>query len=226
MCCLGGDNLCESLQTLAVSSAGPPPVVDALDEIAQVVEDLKSLVPSVQGHLEKSSFKNLMLRIKGLFGELEADPAFSWLDNSLREQLDAQWQKEQRSLSSAQLREGFERLDKQFPDTVNEVRSIAANLSSATHQIESVRAPEPAEFFARHSWEEELDELEAQIHSLRQKQRHSRVTLLRLLSPFGKAFDPSSEVSSSPPITTETYRGVPPSRPKPVVDGKSANCSR
>ena len=28
------DNLCESLQTLAARSAGPPPAVDALDEIA------------------------------------------------------------------------------------------------------------------------------------------------------------------------------------------------
>ena len=213
------DKLCESLQTLAVSSAGPPPVVDALDEIAQVVEDLKSLVPSVQGHLEKSSFNNLMLRIKGLFGELEADPAFSWLDNSLREQLDARWQKEKQSLSPVQVREEFERLDKKFPYAVKEVRTIAANLSVVTHQINSQRAAEPADFFARHTWEEKIDELEAQIHSLRQKQRQAKVTLLDLLSPLGKAFDPSPDDSISPPISTEPA-GESPIPPKSVVDGK------
>ena len=37
------DELCESLQALAERAAGAPPVVDALDEIVQVVEDLKSL---------------------------------------------------------------------------------------------------------------------------------------------------------------------------------------
>ena len=197
------DELCESLQALAVRAGGTPPVVDALDEIAQVVKNLKSIAPSVQGHLEKSSFENLMLHLKGLLGKLEADNVFSWLDNSLREQLDARWQKEKQSLSPVQVREEFDRLDKKFPDAVKEVRTIAADLSGATHQIDSLRAAEPADFFARHSWEEKLDELEAQIHSLRQKQRQAKVALLGLLSPLGKAFDPSPDDSGSRPIKTE-----------------------
>ena len=74
--------LCESLRELAVTSAGPPPVVGALDEILEIVEDLKSVAPSVQGHLEKSSFEKLMLHRKELLGEVEADEDFSWLDKS------------------------------------------------------------------------------------------------------------------------------------------------
>ena len=213
------DELCESLQALAVRAGGTPPVVDALDEIAQVVKNLKSIAPSVQGHLEKSSFENLMLHLKGLLGKLEADNIFSWLDNSLREQLDARWQKEKQSLSPVQVREEFDRLDKKFPDAVKEVRTIAADLSGATHQIDSLRAAEPADFFARHSWEEKLDELEAQIHSLRQKQRQAKVALLGLLSPLGKAFDPSPDDSGSRPIKTEAA-GESPIPPKSVVDGK------
>ena len=213
------DELCESLQALAVRAGGTPPVVDALDEIAQVVKNLKSIAPSVQGHLEKSSFENLMLHLKGLLGKLEADNVFSWLDNSLGEQLDARWQKEKQSLSPVQVREEFDRLDKKFPDAVKEVRTIAADLSGATHQIDSLRAAEPADFFARHSWEEKLDELEAQIHSLRQKQRQAKVALLGLLSPLGKAFDPSPDDSGSRPIKTEAA-GESPIPPKSVVDGK------
>lgn len=211
------DKLCKSLQALAVRSAGPPAEIDALDEIAQVVQDLKSIAPSVQGHLEKSSFKNLMLRLNGILGELEADPIFSWLNKSLREQLDAQWQEKQHSLSPVQVREEFHRLDERVPDAVEEVRTIAANLQGAASRIDSLRATEPDEFFARHSWEEKLDELEAQIPSLRRKQRQAERTLLHFLSPLGKEFDPSPDDSSSKPIST-IPAGEPPIPPKQGVD--------
>ena len=210
-------NLCELLQTLAARSVGPPPVVDALDEIVQVVEGLKSIAPSVR----VSSFENLMLHLKGLLGEVEADDVFSWLDKSLREQLDAQWQKEQQSLSSVQLREEFDRLDKKFPDAVKEVRSIATNLSSATNQINSLRAEEPSDYvgLSWESWEDKLNELEERRRSLRQRQRHARLALLRVLSPLGEAFDPNPDDSGSPPITTQPV-GKPPIPSKPIVDGK------
>ena len=211
------EKLCESLQKLAARSAGPPPAVDALGEIAQVVQDLKSIAPSVQGHLEKSSFKNVMLHLKGIFGELEADPIFSWLNKRLREQLDAQWQQKQRSLSPVQVREEFQRLDEKVPDAVEEVRTIATNLQGAASRIDSLRATEPDEFFARHSWEEKLDELEAQIPSLRRKQRQAERTLLHLLSPLGKKFDPIPDDSSSKPIST-VPAGEPPIPPKQGVD--------
>ena len=158
-----------------------------------------------------------MLHLKELLGEVKADDVFSWLDESLREQLHARWQKEQQSLSPVQLREEFDRLDKKFPDAVREVRTISANLSGAMHQINSLRAAEPAEFFSRHCWEEKLDELEAQIHSLRRKQRQAERTLLRLLSPLGKEFDPSPDDSSSKPISTSPA-GEPPIPPKQGVD--------
>ena len=209
--------LCESLRELAVTSAGPPPVVDALDEISEIVEDLKSVAPSVQGHLEKSSFENLILHLKGIFGELEADPIFSRLNKSLREQLDTQWQEKQHSLSTLQVREEFHRLDEKVPDAVEEVRTIAANLQGAASRIDSLRATEPDEFFARHSWEEKLDELEAQIPSLRRKQRQAERTLLHLLSPLGKEFDPSPDCSSSKPISTIPAE-EPPIPPKHGVD--------
>lgn len=211
------EQLCESLQSLAARSAGPPPVVDALDEIVQVVEELKSIAPSVQGHLEKSSFENLMLHLKEIFGELEADPIFSWLNKSLREQLGGQWQEKQHTLSPVQVREEFHRLDEKVPDAVEEVRTIAANLQGAASRIDSLRATEPDEFFARHSWEEKLDELEAQIPSLRRKQRQAELTLLHLLSPLGKEFDPSPDDSRSKPIST-IPAGEPPIPPKQGVD--------
>ncbi len=213
------EKLCESLQTLAARSAGPPPMVDALDKIVQVVEGLKSIEPSVRGYLKESTFENLMLHLEGLFGEVEADDVFSWLDKSLREQLDAQWQKEQQSLSSVQLREEFDRLDKKFRDAVKKVRSIAANLSSVTNQIDSLRAEEPSDYvgISWESWEEKLKELEERRRSLRLQQRHVRLALLGVLSPLGEAFDPSPDGSSSKPIST-IPAGEPPIPSKQDVD--------
>lgn len=213
--------LCESLRELAVTSAGPPPVVGALDEISEIVEDLKSVAPSVQGHLDKSSFEKLMLHRKELLGEVEADEDFSWLDKSLREQLDARWQKEHQSFSPVQLREEFDRLDEKFPDAVNEVRSIAANLSSAKQQIDSQRAAEPDDYvgLSWKSWEDKLNEFEERRRSLRQQQRQARLILLAVLSPLGEAFDPSPNDTSSPPIPTKPGEDFPIS-PRPFVDGK------
>ena len=218
------DELCESLQALAERAAGAPPVVDALDEIVQVVEDLKSIASSVRDHVGKSSFENLMLHLKGLLGKLEADQVFSWLNNRLREQLYARWQGEQQSLSPVQVREEFDRLGEKVPDAVEEVRTIAANLLGATHQIDSLRAEEPSDLFERHfceSWEEKLGKLEAQARSLRQEQRQAKIALLSQLSPLGTTFDPSPDDSGSPSTTTRTAEESPVS-PTSDADGKQA----
>ena len=215
------DKLCDSLHALAVRSAGPPPVVGALEEIAQVVEDLKLIAPSVRGHLEKSSFENLMLHLKGLLGEVEGDHVFSWLDNRLREQLHAQWQEEQQSLSPVQVQEEFERLDKKVSCAIKQVRKIAADLSDVTRQLGSLRAEEPSDYvgLSWESWEVKLSKLEAQARSLRQEQWQAKTKLLSQLSPLGRTFKSRPDDSGSPPITTEpTGESIIP--PKPVVDGK------
>ena len=200
------NELCQSLQTLAAKAASCPPVVDALAEIAHIVEELEEIEQPVRERLALPSFKHLISHLDELLGELEADQVFSWLDNEVRAQLNARWQGVQQSLSPVQMGEEIDRLDAGVPTAVEHIRKLAAALSDATHQLNSLRTEKPIDFASSLSWEDKLDKQQERIRALRGEQRQAWIALLSQLSPSGEMFDPSQNYSGSPPVVPASTR--------------------
>ena len=198
------NELCKSLQTLAAKAAGSTPAPDALTEITHIVGELEEIEQSVRERLALPSFEYLMSHLHGFLGELEADQAFSWLEDKVRAQLHARWRGVEQSLSPVQMGEEIGRLDAGVPIAVGHVRELAVALSDATHRLDVMRTEEPTDFASRLPWEDALERQEDHIRALRGEQRQAWIVLLSQLSPLGKEFNPSQNYSNSPPVQAST----------------------
>ena len=212
------NELCESLQTLAAKAAGTTPVADALAEITHIVGDLEEIEPSVRERLALPSFEHLMSHLDEFLGELEADQAFSWLEDKVRAQLHARWHGVQQSLSPVQMGEEIDRLDAGTSIAVEHVRKLAVALSDATHRLDIMRDEEPTDFASRLSWEGAFERQEDQIRALKGEQRQAWIALLSQLSPLGKDFDPSQNYSNSLPIQASARDTDEPLGSAPEID--------
>ena len=215
------NELCGLLQTLAAKAAGPPPVVGTLAEITHIVGELEEIEQPVRERLALPSFEHLMSQVDELLGELEVDQVISWLDEKVRAQLHARWQRVQQSLSPVQVGEEINRLDAGVPVAVEHVRKLAADLSDAKHRLDSLRTEEPTDFVSHLSWEDMFDKQEERIRTLRGERRQARFALLSQLLPLGETFEPSQHYSGSPPVrasapdTDEPLVSVPSMEPLP-----------
>ena len=151
------NELCKSLKTLAAKAAEPTPVVGALAEITHIVAELEEIEQSVRERLALPSFGYLMSHLDVFLGGMEADHAFSWLEDKVRAQLRAQWYGVQQSLSPVQIGEEIERLDEGVPIAVERVRKLETILSGATRRLDIMRTEEPPDFASRLSWQDAFE---------------------------------------------------------------------
>ena len=209
--------LCESLRSLSIVAAGPPPVVDALSDIKEAVRKLIDIEPEVREQCAPLLFEHLLSRVNGFLGKLKQDPVFSWLSEAERARLRDTWERTQKSLSLDQLREEIDRINEAVPLTVDRIHSLASTLSEAKSQRASL-SKVTDDLAALHAWEETRDDLDNTIVASRRDRRRVRIQLLSDLSPFGTTFkiDPPLEAPSPDP------RG---SRPAPSLskDGPSTS---
>lgn len=180
--------LCKSLQSIADSASGPPPVVDALSNIKEIVNKLSEIEPQVRERCAPLLFEHLLSRVNGFLGELEQDPVFAWLREAERARLRDTWERTQKSLSLDQIREEIDRINEEVPLTVDRIHRLAAKLSEAESQRALLLTKVPDGLAALHAWEETTDDLDNTIVSSRRNQRPARIQLLSELSPFGTPF--------------------------------------
>ena len=201
--------LCESLRSLADSAAGPPPVVDALSNIKEVIHKLIDIEPQVRERCAPLLFEHLLSRVNGFLGKLEQDPIFSWLREAERARLQDAWQRTQKSLSLDQIREEIDRINNMVPIAVDRIHGLAAEESAAAAQHASLSTKVPDDLAARHAWDDARDDLTNTILASRRNQRRAHLQLLSELSPFGTPFkidqlpshpkDPSLDPNGSRP---------------------------
>ena len=191
--------LCKSLRSLADSALGPPPSIDALSDIKEVVSKLSAIEPQVRERCAPLLFDHLLSRVNGFLGKLKQDPVFSWLRQAEEARLRDTWERTQKSLSLDQIREEIDRINEAVPLTVKRIHRLGTKLSEAKSQRDSL--PKITEDLAAlHVWEETRDSLDNTILASRHDRRQARIQLLSDLSPFGTTFkiDPPSSPVSPP----------------------------
>ena len=193
------NEFCDKLKILADEASGNPPKVDNLAPIKFTVGELVEMEQAVRNHLANISLERLISRVDEIISERALEEAFLWLDDTVRKQLSTQWQEAGQSLSPAQIKGEFKRLEQDIPSAFERVRNLATSLSEVTQNRDNLRLEEPSNFNLHYSWEEKLYEKEEEVLRIRREQNVARIELLSKLSPLGETFKLDHVRIGSPP---------------------------
>ncbi len=201
--------LCDLAIHALNEAVGPPPKVDVLMKVTDVVHQLQEIGQSVQERLANETFESLTARVQELLAELNEDPIFRWLDDGARTDVLESWNTLRDCLSNEQVEVEFRRLDADSRIAVASVRVLANNISETQSQLDLVREAKPPDAARWDDWEETCDELEAKILSLRKDQRQARKDLRAALSPSQDYWDLEQHKSSEQNAREEDPRHDP-----------------
>ena len=177
--------LCDELRKLSELAAGPPPVVDRLAEIRDVVESLETIEESTRSHSTAALFAHLTSIVDGHLAEFERETEMGWLGEAERSVVRSEWEKVGASLSSAEIRQEIDRLSEDVPAVVNRIRGIERELASLSVRRNIMSQEMATNLVSRNRREEELDEIEEEAIILRRARRGAHAACLRQLAPLG-----------------------------------------
>ncbi len=175
--------LCDLAVNTLNEAAGPPPNVDILTKVTDVVCQLQEVGPSVRERLARNTFESLVAPVQEVLAELDGDPVFSWLDDRARTEVLEAWNTLRDSLSDEQVATDIQRLDADARIMVANTRVLANNISESQRQLDTLRKDKPLDAIQWDDWEEKCDELEGRLLLLRREQRQARKELRSALSP-------------------------------------------
>ena len=240
--------LCKSLQDLSNTAGGPPPRIEVLDEMRDVLASLTEIEHEVRDHSAPLLLEHLLKHVNGYLRDFDADRGFSWLGTAEIAKIQSMWDSVTESLSLDQIRDEIGRLNDTVPSSVERVRDVATKLSEAEARSASLSQEPPDDLGSRHAWEEEAEEHTRAILDLRGKQREARLALMSHLSPFGLPFElaqsesnlprspsgaqhasepktptQSPETTPPPPATADTADNTPPHEAMEFVSSSSCH---
>ncbi len=175
--------LCDLAVNTLNEAAGPPPKVDVLTKVTDIVRQLREIGPSVRERLARNMFESLIEPVQKILADLDGDPIFSWFDDKARAEILESWNTLRDSLSNEQAGNDVQHLYADVRIVVANARVLANDISGVQLQLNTLRKAKPPDAAQWDDWEEKCDELEGALLSLRREQRQARKDLRTALLP-------------------------------------------
>ena len=174
---------CRALSSVALEASGVVPKPEALAEMRKLIEEMNSFEGLLRAELEMGQFSEFSTNLKSLFGTIENESCFAWLNRDLQNEIENLWFEVWDSIAPNVAVNAFSALNEFVQEIIERNRETARSLESAQQSLDSLGDLAPPEFEKRHQWEEDRDKAEQHVIDCKRAVRTAEKELYQALDP-------------------------------------------